>query len=490
MRNIRAGLIHYLSAVGAVCAAALAGALIRPWAGPVSAVFIPAVIIPAIYDGLGPALLATFLSTVTLAYFFVPPVYSFDIGFDDFTRLLVFAVVALITASVSSARKRAEDALRRSLGELQSVNAILRSVGDWPVLEGVDAPETTRQMLEHAARIVGAVETIAIWEAEEEPWIYLADPSRIDAISTHRPTELSAFVLEALEGCSDRLGHATVNTGLNPALGVEFPAKGVAAVPFSTTHLHGRVFFSGMTDLTDRIVPAMELVARQVGVSLDQLYVAEQSRGLAIREDRITLARDLHDGVLQSLTGIRLRLQEMADDHATSPLKEHLGEIERAIATEQRELRLFIDNVKPAPSASGETGDLAQGLEEMRRRLGIEWKTPISIRVTPSTTVLSEATYRTLRLMIHEAVINALKHAHPSRVSVDVHAGDSRQVRILVADDGHGFPFTGRLDHDELVDSSAGPQSLRDRVVALGGKMAVESGPGGACVEILLSLEA
>jgi signal transduction histidine kinase len=89
--------------------------------------------------------------------------------------------------------------------------------------------------------------------------------------------------------------------------------------------------------------------------------------------------------------------------------------------------------------------------------------------------------------MIHEAVINALKHAHPSRISVDVQAADAGQVRILVADDGHGFPFTGRLDHDALVHSDAAPRSLRDRVVALGGRMTVESGPSGACVEILLS---
>src|SRR5439155_26259395 len=155
---------------------------------------------------------------------------------------------------------------------------------------------------------------------------------------------------------------------------------------------------------------------------------------------------DLYDGSLQALTGIRLRVQEIADEHATSPLKEHLSEIERAIAGEQRELRLFIDNVRPEPPVSNGTGDLVQGLEEMRRRLGIEWKTPISIRVTPSTAVLSEATYRTLRLMIHEAVINALMHAHPPRVSVDVQAADPGQLRILVTDDGRGFPFVGRLD--------------------------------------------
>jgi signal transduction histidine kinase len=486
MSNMRVGAFRYASAVLAVFLACVAAALIRPWAGPVSAVFFPAVIIPAIYGGYGPALLATLLSTVTLAYFFVPPAYSFDIGYDDFTRLAVFAVVALITASVSSARRRAEDALRGSLEDLQSVNATLRNVVDWPLLMGEDASEATREMLEHAARILGALEVLAIWEADEEPWIYVAAPSHVDVITRHRPVDLTGLVRETLEAYHYRHGDVAPGVQANPVLGVEFPGRGVAAVPFTTEHLTGRVFFAGMRDLTDKIVPAMDLVARQVSNSLDQLYLGEQIRGLAVQEDRIKLARDLHDGVLQSLTGIRLQLQEMADGQA-APLKQQLAGIERAIAGEQRELRLFIENVRPEMPASAESGDLAQRLEEMRRRLGIEWKTPISIRLTPPAPAVSPAIHRTLKLMIHEAVINALKHAHPSRISVDVQAADARQVRILVADDGHGFPFTGRLDHDALVLSDAAPRSLRDRVVALGGRMTVESGPSGACVEILLS---
>src|SRR3954462_14866885 len=74
MRTLR----PYLHAVAAVCIATVAGALIRPWAGPVSAVFFPAVMVPAIYGGIGPALVSTVLSTLSLAFFFVPPVYSFQ----------------------------------------------------------------------------------------------------------------------------------------------------------------------------------------------------------------------------------------------------------------------------------------------------------------------------------------------------------------------------------------------------------------------------
>jgi len=125
----------------------------------------------------------------------------------------------------------------------------------------------------------------------------------------------------------------------------------------------------------------------------------------------------------------------------------------------------------------------------MRRRLGVEWKIPIAITVTPSTTSLPQTEFRALRLMVHEAVVNALKHARPSHVSVAVLAGDANQVKILVTDDGYGFPFNGRLDHDALTRSQAGPKSLRERVTALGGRMAVESSAAGSSVEIMLPIE-
>lgn len=489
--DVRSSFVGYLGAVAGVCLATLGTLAIRPWTGnSVSMLFFPAVVIPALYGGYGPALLATVLSTFSLAYFFVPLPYSFNIGLDDLIQLTVFVAVALLTGSISSARRRAERALRYSLHDLQAINTALGKIGDWPQLVGVDALEGTREMLEHAAEIVGATEVLAVWENDEEPFVYLASPSSIDVVTRHRPGDLTSVISKALAERKTSLPAPDAVGAGNSILNLEFGGRGVASVQFKTEHLNGRVFFTGLVDVTANVAPAVELVAREVGSSLDQLYLTEQMRGLAAQDERIRLARDLHDGVLQSLTGIRLQLQSMAEEHTgQESTRDRLLAIERAIAIEQRELRMFIDNVRPEKQPRVETGDVAAGLEEMRHRLGIEWKTPISIRVTPPTTSLPQSTYRTLRLMIHEAVINALKHAHPSRVSVDVQAADARQLRILVVDDGRGFPFTGRLEHEALVKSNSGPLSLRDRVIALGGKMAVESGPSGASVEILLSLE-
>src|SRR5207247_10378015 len=101
--------LAYLGAIAAVLAATIGTVAIYDWIEPSTPLlFFPAVLVPAMYGGYGPGMVATVLSTIILAYFFVPPRYSFDIGIDDLVRLTVFAVVAFATASLSSRRRRAE----------------------------------------------------------------------------------------------------------------------------------------------------------------------------------------------------------------------------------------------------------------------------------------------------------------------------------------------------------------------------------------------
>ena len=119
--------------------------------------------------------------------------------------------------------------------------------------------------------------------------------------------------------------------------------SGLASAPFHVEHLTGRVFFSGIPLVTRDLMPLVELVAREVGNSLDQAHLQERSQQLAIREDRLLVARDLHDGVLQSLTGIRFQLRTLADEpDAAASVRDRALAMERALAIEQRELRLFI----------------------------------------------------------------------------------------------------------------------------------------------------
>jgi signal transduction histidine kinase len=484
---MRQELLVYAGAVVAVVIATALTFFVRPLVGgSVSLLFFPAIVIPAMYGGYGPALVSTVLSTVSLAFFFTPPLYSLNVGLDDFIRLLVFASVALLTASLSAGRKRAEDAHHQATAELQSAVKTIKQVSDWPVLVDSDTAVGLRRILDHAASVVGAVRAVVVWELEEEPWIYVAtSSSTTDPMVRHAPGDWIATVDSAAEKATFVADHWH-GRPINPRIAELLPEPGVASAPFHTDYLSGRAFFSGLTSVATALIPVVEVVAREIGGSLDQLHINQERHRLTVREERIRLARDLHDGVLQSLTGIRLELQTIAGEpESGSPVKDRLFAIERAIAIEQRELRLFIDSMKPAAEQTPATGTIAQRLDEICGRLRRDWKVPITVRVSPSDLTVPAAQEQTARLMVQEAIVNALKHAHPTRIGVDV-TGREGRLQIVVKDDGRGFPFRGRLDREALVAAGVGPASIRERVGALGGQLTIESTPSGSTLEIVL----
>src|SRR5207249_8265227 len=130
---------------------------------------------------------------------------------------------------------------------------------------------------------------------------------------------------------------------------------------------------------------------------------------------------------------------------------------------------------------------LDDALTRVRERIAMQWKVPVTIRVAPQVRVPGDDE-QAIASMVHEAVVNALKHGEPSRVAVDVHA-DGGAVRIVVTDDGHGFAFEGRHDHRALVQMNDCPASLRERVESLSGNLIIESSRAGTRVEISLPVE-
>jgi signal transduction histidine kinase len=247
----------------------------------------------------------------------------------------------------------------------------------------------------------------------------------------------------------------------------------------------GWAFFPDMPTAGATVLPLLEVVGREIGTSLDQVLAYERGRELAVSEDRVARARDLHDGILQSLTGVRLELQALATGQDVAD-RARLLALERALALEQRELRRVIDPDRqtaaepPATGLAGQLGDLA-------RRMTGEWRTPISVRILPPDLAVPGDVAHAVRLLVHEAIVNALKHAMPSRVLVEVSVrGGTLSIGII--DDGHGFSFRGTRTHEELESAGLGPVSLRERVMALGGRLSVHSSSTGVRLEVTLPM--
>jgi len=381
----------------------------------------------------------------------------------------------------------------------------IRRLAGWPVTRGGDVDTEIKRVLEYAAGIVAAERLVVIWEPDQEPRVQLAVwTPRGFQLTRHASTDFEPWVCEELVRdsflCAGSTEPPVVTTArhipialqsgqpVHARLGMHLGSQPFVSAPFKSERVSGRVFFGELGAATTEVLPLVEVVAREIGSSVDQREMHIRTRQLAIGEERIRVARDLHDGVLQSLTGVRLELQGLASQlHSESlpSVRDRLIAMERALATEQRELRFFIEDLQPIRPDSRPDGTLASKLEELTKHIAAQWKTPITLRLTQLGAALPPEIEQALPPMIHEAVVNALKHGRPSRVSVMLH-GDSDGLRIVIGDDGHGFPFEGRYDHGMLVRHNLGPASLCERVASLGGDVSVDSSASGSKVEIRL----
>jgi signal transduction histidine kinase len=233
----------------------------------------------------------------------------------------------------------------------------------------------------------------------------------------------------------------------------------------------------------------LEGPGRQVMADVNRFFSRERVEQAAMQDERLRLARELHDGVLQALAGAAMQLEAMSRLMEIDPdaARERLQHIEALIAEEQRELRQWIRKLQPAPLPTIATGsDLAAALEKLRQRAEWQWGVRVNIAVDTRGTVprvLGDEIYR----LVQEGLTNAGRHARATLVRVIVKLPpNASAVHITVADDGCGFPFRGRYDMAKLIEKQIGPRSLRDRVKGLRGDLVLTSELSGTQIDISL----
>jgi two-component system sensor histidine kinase DegS len=231
----------------------------------------------------------------------------------------------------------------------------------------------------------------------------------------------------------------------------------------------------------------VEGAARQAMADVTKFFSKERLQHDAVRDERTRLARDLHDGMLQALTGAALQLEAASGLIATDPgaARARIQAVGEVIATEQRELRLLIQRLKPAAAASlASVAELGAALEQLRDRIGQQWPLRIQFVISGRGGIpraLGDNVYR----IVQEGLANVARHARAQAAHVAVSIM-LEKVCITVSDDGCGFPFHGRFDLAALIARELGPISLRDRVAALRGDLIVTSSDAGSTLEISL----
>ena len=151
---------------GALLLVALAFALTQalwPWVAPhPTPLFLAAVMLSALYAGLGPSLVATALAALVVDYFFIPPTSGIELSVDNAVRTAVFVAVALLISWVDAARRRAEADLRRQAMQ-QAAVAELGQRALW----GTSLAGLTDRAVSVLARRLDA-ESAALWKYHPE----------------------------------------------------------------------------------------------------------------------------------------------------------------------------------------------------------------------------------------------------------------------------------------------------------------------------------
>ena len=220
-------------------------------------------------------------------------------------------------------------------------------------------------------------------------------------------------------------------------------------------------------------VDFMAVLSAFAGSSIENARLAEQSRYVLLASERDRIAREMHDGVVQSLFSISLGLELCKKQLATNPsgVVTRLDELQRHLNTSMTELRRFIYDLRPVKLTElGLPGAIDYWISEVTMGRPLHGK--LVIEGTPP--LLTPSEEACLYRVAKESVSNVVKHAGASHFQVLLE-GSPESIRMVISDDGDGFDAVQAVNGGGV---GIGLHSIRDRVSRAGGTLRVDSSPG------------
>lgn len=223
---------------------------------------------------------------------------------------------------------------------------------------------------------------------------------------------------------------------------------------------------------------------RQSAPALYSVYLFQGFRSRAGVTERARVARELHDTTIQSLISIEMQLDVLRRRAgADSPLPSELNRIQGLLRHEVLNLRELMQSMRPVDIGPHQLLDfIAELVERFSRDSGIAVRFISELQEV----TLPAATCRELARIVQESLVNIRKHSRAQSAVVRFGAQDGLW-KLVINDDGNGFPFAGRFTLRELDGLRRGPAVIKERVRAVGGDMIIESTPGhGSRLEITI----
>lgn len=212
--------------------------------------------------------------------------------------------------------------------------------------------------------------------------------------------------------------------------------------------------------------PAIQPIVRQLGLAFDNVAIVQRIAHRTVYEERVRLARELHDNIGPGLASLGLRLDMIIYQATDNPdLVRHLEGTRAAVTALVEEVRTTVADLRHDNVAS----IVEQAHEIVAAEAGSGPDIHISIQEhrPPRPAVAVE-----LRAILTEAVRNAMEHSGATQLSIEGEV-DRDRGSITIADNGHGF------DPEELPAGHYGVLGMRERAKEIGGTLRIESSRSG-----------
>ena len=224
---------------------------------------------------------------------------------------------------------------------------------------------------------------------------------------------------------------------------------------------------------TDDDEKTLERFAVQAAIAIDNAHLHQQVASLAIAQERLRIAHEMHDGLAQVLGYVNTKVQAATEfmrrgknDEATTQLRE----LATAARDAYGDVRQNIVDLRtlPVPQQS-----FAQLLEEFLTRWKEQSGISTQLTIDPALSVPAETELQLVRI-VQESLTNVRKHAKATTATIDVRR-DRGMLRITITDNGVGFVPGTRVRGDF---PRFGLATMRERAESIGGLLTIDSTPG------------
>jgi signal transduction histidine kinase len=233
-------------------------------------------------------------------------------------------------------------------------------------------------------------------------------------------------------------------------------------------------------------VELIAAVGSQVGTVLENAQLFSKTEALAVLQERERVAREVHDGLAQTLGYLNVQMGIVDRLLATEEIARAQAEVdEMALVTREayQDLRQAIVDLRtPFSSTGGLRRTLREYAERFSRQTGITCHFE-GHRGPPA--ILSPTAEVQLIRIVQEALANVKKHAPGSEVWLSVEVRN-REALVIIRDNGPGFD----LESTMISGRQFGLQTMKERAESVGGTLRIDSRPdAGTTVEVVVPLE-